>query len=101
MLEQDIKTIVDVLYTHRQCIQKLATAGSDTVDKMETDFKYHEDMRKIQDEYIESNFKAMRWMNIVLCVLVVFLSVCISIRTNKIETRLTQLEATYEISRRD
>lgn len=65
------------------------------------DFEYHESMREIQDEYIESNFKAIRWFYIVLCALVVLLSVCTSIRTNKIETRLTQLEATYEISRRD
>lgn len=98
-LKQDIKTIVDVLYKHRQCIEKLATAGQDSVNKMEADFKYHEDMRKIQDEYIESNFKTIRWLYIVLCALVVLLSVCTSIRTNKIETRLTQLEAIYEVGR--
>lgn len=69
--------------------------------KADIDFNYHEDMRAIQDEYIDSNFKTIRWFYIVLCALVVLLSVCTSIRTNKIETRLTQLEATYEISRRD
>lgn len=69
--------------------------------KADVDFKYHEGMRKIQDEYIDSNFKAIRWLYIILCALVVLLSVCTSVRTNKLETRLTQLEATYEISRRD
>ena len=69
--------------------------------KAEVDFKYHEDMHKIQDEYIESNFKTIRWLFIGLCFVGLLLSAFVSVKTNRIETRLTQLEATYEISRRN
>ena len=100
-LKQDVKTIVDVLYTHRKAITRLKENEDKIIKAVSTDFKYLEDMRKIQDEYIDSNFKAIRWLYAILCAITVVLSVGMIIRKNKLETRLTQLEATYEISRRD
>ena len=92
---------MSMILTHRTYIKKLLADNRILRNKTDVDFKYHEDMRKIQDEYIESSFKAIRWLFIALCFAGVMLSVFVSIKTNKIETRLTQLEATYEISRRD
>lgn len=100
-LEQKINTLKEILIKTNEGIVDVSKTGMALARRVKADFQYHEDMRKIQDEYIDSNFKAIRWLYIVLCALVMLLSVCTSIRTNKIETRLTQLEATYEISRRD